>query len=99
MHDQSAALSVNGRSVISPNHPNVPASQPKDNFVWVESQQSMDNPKVGHKKASLVEKPIRQFKKQRTDCKNELAGMPPRQHVTRAMAKADGIKTKFQMMT
>jgi len=95
-NEQSAAMSFNG-SVISPNHPHVPASQPKDDLVWVESQQSMDNPKNRPRKASFVEKPIRQTKKQRTDSKNGSTGMPPR-HVTRAMAKADGTKTKFQMM-
>lgn len=86
------------RSVISPSHLHAQPSQPKDNFAWVESQQSMDNPKNKPRKASLVEKPIRQSKKQRTDLKASASGMPARQHVTRAMAKADGTKTKFQMM-
>ena len=58
----------------------------------------MDNPKNRPRKASFVEKPIRQSKKQRTDSKTAANDMPPRQHVTRAMAKADGTKTKFQMM-
>ena len=60
----------------------------------------MDNPINRPRKASFVEKPIRQTKKQRTDSKNESAGLPPRQHVTRAMTKAknDGGKSKFQMM-
>ena len=91
-------MSFNG-SVISPSHPHVPPSQPKDNFAWVESQQSMDNPKNKPRKASFVEKPIRQFKKQRTDLKADASGMPARQHVTRAMAKANGTRTKFQMMS
>ncbi len=56
----------------------------------------MDNPKNKPRKASFVEKPIRQSKKQRTDLKANASGMPPRQHVTRAMA--NGTKTKFQMM-
>ena len=98
MHGQSAAMSVNG-SVISPNHPHVLDSQQKESFAWVESQQSMDNPKNRPRKASFVEKPIRQSKKQRIDSKTAASDMPPRQHVTRAMAKADGIRTKFQMMT
>ncbi|DBA83197.1 TPA: HORMA domain-containing protein [Trebouxia sp. C0005] len=97
VHGQSAAMSFN-RSVISPSHLHAQPSQPKDNFAWVESQQSMDNPKNKPRKASLVEKPIRQSKKQRTDLKASASGMPARQHVTRAMAKADGTKTKFQMM-
>jgi hypothetical protein len=96
VHGQSAAMSFNG-SVISPSHPHAQPSQPKDNFAWVESQQSMDNPKNKPRKASFVEKPIRQSKKQRTDIKANASGMPAR-HVTRAMAKADGTKTKFQMM-
>lgn len=69
-----------------------PASQP--NLVYFESQQSFDNPRAKPRKASFVEKPIRQSKKQRTDSK--AAHAPARQ--TRAMAKQDGAKTKFQMM-
>ncbi|KAL0032517.1 hypothetical protein WJX77_004843 [Trebouxia sp. C0004] len=79
VHGQSAAMSFNG-SVISPSHPHVPPAQPKDNFAWVESQQSMDNPQNKPRKASFVEKPIRQSKKQRTDLKNAASGMPARQH-------------------
>ena len=97
VHGLSAAMSVNG-SVISPNHAHLPHSQHKESFAWVESQQSMDNPKNRPRKASFVEKPIRQSKKQRTESKTAANDMPPRQHVTRAMAKADGTKTKFQMM-
>ena len=87
---QSAAQSVNGcAKQTAPCQ--VPESQP--NLVYFDSQQSFDNPKAKPRKASFVEKPIRQSKKQRTDSKPA----PARQ--TRAMAKQDGSKTKFQMMT
>ena len=92
-------MSGNGDMEISSELAIVPATQPADKFAWAESQQSMDNPKNRPRKASFVEKPIRQTKKQRTEPKNASSGMPPRQHVTRAMAKMDGTKTKFQMMS
>lgn len=92
---RSTALSVNGDAHSCKNQQEheqdlVPASQP--NLAYFESQQSFDDPRAKPRKASFVEKPIRQYKKQRTDSK----AVPARQ--TRAMAKQDGPKTKFQMM-
>lgn len=88
---RSTALSVNG-DAFSSKEPKeqVPDSQPV--LAYFESQQSFDNPRAKQRKASFVEKPIHQSKKQRTDSK----AVPARQ--TRAMARQDGSKTKFQMM-
>ena len=88
---RSTALSVNGDANSCKNQQEQePASQP--NLAYFESQQSFDNPRAKARKASFVEKPIRQSKKQRTESK----AVPARQ--TRAMARQDGPKTKFQMM-
>ncbi|KAL3147735.1 hypothetical protein ABBQ32_002477 [Trebouxia sp. C0010 RCD-2024] len=87
----STALSVNGDAFSCKDQKEqVPDSQP--NLAYFESQQSFDNPRAKPKKASFVEKPIHQSKKQRTDSK----AVPARQ--TRAMAKQDGSKSRFQMM-
>ena len=101
------ALSANEGSVISPkpDQPEVPLSLANEKFVYIESQQSMDNPKAKPRKASHVENPIYQSaKKQKTEKENSNAGAnhPPSakkaQRVTRAAAKADNAKSKFRMM-
>ena len=88
---RSTALSVNGNATSCKNQQEqVPASQP--NLAYFESQQSFDNPRAKPRKASFVEKPIRQSKKQRSE------STVVRARLTRAMARLDGPKTKFQMM-
>ncbi|KAL3142135.1 hypothetical protein ABBQ32_004752 [Trebouxia sp. C0010 RCD-2024] len=88
---RSTALSVNGGAFSWKDQKGqVPDSQPK--VAYFESQQSFDNPQAKPRKASFVENPIHQSKKQRTDSN----AVPARQ--TSAMAKQDSSKTRFQMM-
>lgn len=96
-------MSGNQGSVVSPK-PDIPDSLANDKFVYIESQQSMDNQQAKPRKASHVEKPIYQSaKKQKTDKENNTNVSPaPKakkaQCVTRAAAKADNTKSKFRMM-
>ena len=105
--DQGMAMSGNEGSVISPkpDQPEVPSSLADEKFVYIESQQSMDNPRAKPRKASHVKKPIHQSaKKQKTEREVSNAGtqsaLPAKkaQRVTRAAAKADNSKSKFRMM-
>ena len=75
--DHAMAMSGNEVSITIPKpyQPEVPSSQPIEKTVWIESQQSMDNPRARPRKASFVQQPIFQSaNRQKTAKENVQAG-------------------------